>query len=41
MQVALKGKLLIADEKHENSTFVIQPKSITIPVLKINKGDTE
>lgn len=33
--------MFIADEKHDNRTFVIQPKTIVIPVLKINKGDTE
>lgn len=41
MQIALKGKMFIADEKHENRTFVVIPKGVQLPTLKIMKGGEE
>lgn len=41
MQLALKGKMFIADEKHDNRTFVVIPKGVSLPTLKIMKGGEE
>jgi|LauGreDrversion4_2_1035121.scaffolds.fasta_scaffold200720_2 hypothetical protein len=31
IQLSLKGKVFVADEKHDNRTLVFLPKSITMP----------
>lgn len=41
LQMALKGKMFVADEKFDNRTFVVIPKGIQIPTLKIMKGEEE
>jgi hypothetical protein len=34
-QLALKGKMFVADAQHENRTFVVLPKSLQMPVFKV------
>jgi hypothetical protein len=41
MQLNLKGKVFVADEKHDNRTLVILPKSITMPIFKVKTADGE
>lgn len=35
VQFALKGKMFVADAQHDNRTFVMLPKSLTMPVFKV------
>ena len=35
VQLALKGKMFVADAQHDNRTFVVLPKSLTMPVFKV------
>lgn len=41
IQFQLKGKMFVADQKHDNRTLVIMPKSITMPVFKVKTPDGE
>ena len=41
VQLQLKGKMFVADEKHDNRTLVIMPKSVTMPVFKVKTPDNE
>jgi len=41
IQLNLKGKIFVADEKHDNRTLVILPKSISMPIFKVKTADGE
>ena len=41
VQFQLKGKMFVADQKHDNRTLVILPKSLSMPVFKVKTPDGE
>jgi hypothetical protein len=41
MTLQIKGKMFVADAKHENRTFVVLPKGVNLSQLKILRGETE
>jgi len=41
VQFQLKGKMFVADQKHDNRTLVVLPKSITMPIFKVKTPDGE
>jgi hypothetical protein len=38
LSLQLKGKLFVADEKHDNRTLVFLPKSMSMPHFKVKNG---
>lgn len=40
-QLALKGKMFVADAQFDNRTFVVLPKSLQMPVFKVMNSDGE
>ena len=43
VQLALKGKMFVADAQHDNRTFVLLPKALVMPVFKVlnSQGDEQ
>jgi len=40
-QLALKGKMFVADAQFENRTFVLLPKALQMPIFKVMNKDGE
>lgn len=41
VQLALKGKMFVADAQFDNRTFVVLPKSISMPAFKVKNAQDE
>ena len=41
IQLALKGKMFVADAQFENRTFVVLPKAVQMPVFKVMNSQGE